>query len=129
MTKTTTKPAAVDGAVNAAVLSERMRVSAILESREGRRNPAMANELALRTALDVETARSILARAPAANPFTEAMNHQGPINLGEGIGANVATFNGADNAKAARLKEIEVSVEAFNVSNRGTARRAPRARG
>jgi hypothetical protein len=115
MTKPT-KLAAVSGDTNAAVLSERMRVSAILESAEGKRNPAMAQELALRSSLDAETARSILGKAPAANPYLEAMNQQGPINLGEGIGANVATFDSADNAKAARLKEIEVSVGAFNVS-------------
>ena len=47
MTKTT-KLAAVSGDTNAAVLSERMRVSAILESVEGKKNPGMAQELALR---------------------------------------------------------------------------------
>ena len=57
MTKPT-KLAAVSGDLNAAVLSERLRVSAILESAEGKRNPAMAQELALRSPLDVETARS-----------------------------------------------------------------------
>ncbi len=126
MTKTT-KLAAVSGDTNAAVLSERLRVSAILESAEGKRNPAMAQELALRTALDAETARSILARAPAANPFTEAMSRLGPINIGDGIGANVETFN--SDPRAARLKEIEGSMAAFNADKHGTARRTPRARG
>lgn len=126
MTKTT-KLAAVSGDTNAAVLSERLRVSAILESAEGKRNPAMAQELALRTALDAETARSILARAPAANPFTEAMSRLGPINIGEGIGANVETF--VTDPRAARLKEIDGSMAAFNASNNGTTRRTPRARG
>jgi hypothetical protein len=124
---TKTKLAAVSGDTNAAVMSERLRVAAILESAEGKRNPAMAQELALRTALDAETARSILARAPAANPFTEAMSRQGPINMGDGIGATVETFT--NDPRAARLKEIEVSVAAFNDSNRGTTRRTPRARG
>lgn len=126
MTKTT-KLAAVSGDTNAAVLSERLRVSSILESAEGKRNPGMAQELALRTALDAETARSILARAPAANPFTEAMSRLGPINIGEGIGANVETFN--TDPRAARLKEIEGSMEAFNASQHGTTRPTPRARG
>jgi hypothetical protein len=112
----TTKPAAGAGEHNAAVLSERLRVSAILESAEGRRNPSMAQELALRSSLDVDTARAILGKAPAANPFTEAMALLGPINLGDGgIGAAPATFT--NDPKAARLKEIEVSVGAFNVSN------------
>lgn len=117
MTRTTTKPAAVTGDNNAAVLGERLRVSAILESAEGKRNPAMANELALRTPLDVETARSILAQAPSSNPYLDAMSRQGPINLGDGIGANVENFS--SNPREARLKEIEVSMESFNADRRG----------
>src|ERR1700733_13436050 len=99
MTKTTNL-AAVSGDTNAAVLSERLRVSAILESAEGKRNPAMAQELALRSSLDVDTARAILGKAPASNPYLAAMQTQGPINLGDGIGANVATF--VNDPKAAR---------------------------
>lgn len=114
MTKPT-KLAAVSGDTNAAVLSERLRVSAILlESPEGRRNPNMANQLALRTTLDAETARSILAQAPSSNPYLDAMSRQGPINIGDGIGANVETFS--NDPKAARLKEIEQSVGVFNES-------------
>jgi hypothetical protein len=128
MTKPT-KLAAVSGGDNAAVLADRMRVSAILESAEGKRNPAMANQLALRTTLDAETARSILAQAPSSSPYLDAMSRQGPINLCEGIGANVATFDSADSAKAARLKEIDASMEAFNASKRGDTVRKPRARG
>jgi hypothetical protein len=127
MTKTTTKPAAVGGDVNAAVLSERMRVSAILESAEGKRNPKMAQHLALRSTLDAETARSILAESPSANPYLDAMSRQGPINLGEGIGANVETFT--NDPRAARLKEIDGSMKIFNEARNGTTRRTPRARG
>lgn len=126
MTKPT-KLAAVSGDTNAAVLSERLRVSAILESAEGKRNPALAQELALRSSLDAETARNILGKAPASNPYLDAMDRQGPLNIGEGIGANVETFN--SDPRAARLKEIEVSVAAFNADKNGTARRTPRARG
>lgn len=125
MTKTT-KPA-VSGDLNAAVLSERLRVSAILESAEGKRNPAMAQELALRSTLDVETARRILAQAPTSNPYLDAMSRFGPINLGDGIGANVETFT--NDPRAARLKEIEVSVRAFNDDKHGTSRRTTRPRG
>ena len=126
MTKTT-KPAAVSGDVNAAVLNERLRVSAILESAEGKRNPKMANHLALRSTLDAETARSILAESPSSNPYLDAMSVQGPINIGDGIGANVETFT--NDPRAARLKEIDGSMAAFNASNHGTTRRMPRARG
>jgi hypothetical protein len=105
------KLAAVSGDTNAAVLSERMRVAAILESPEGKRNPGMAAELALRTSLDVETAKSILGQAPAANPYLAAMDREGPI----GLSAATADFAPAD-AKAERLKEIAEGVAAFNAS-------------
>ncbi len=124
---TTTKPAAVSGGTNAAVLSERLRVSAILESAEGKRNPAMANRLALYTDLDPETARDILAHAPSSNPYLDAMSRQGPINIGDGIGATVETFT--NDPRAARLKEIDGSMAAFNASQRGDTGRKPRARG
>jgi hypothetical protein len=114
----TNKQPAVTGDSNAAVLSERLRVSAILESQEGRRNPALAQELALRSSLDVDVARGILGKAPASNPFTEAMNHFGPV---DGIGAAVADFSG--DKKAARLKEIEGSMAAFNADRNGTKRK------
>jgi hypothetical protein len=116
---TTKKVAAVSGDANSAVLSERLRVSSILESPEGRRNPKLANELALRTALDAETARTLLAQAPAANPYLAAMDAQGPI----GLTADPAELS-AD-PRAARLKEIAVSTQAFNES-RGYAARAKR---
>jgi len=122
-----TEHAAVSGVANKAVLSERLRVSAILESAEGRRNPKMAQHLALRSTLDAETARSILAESPSANPFLEAMSRLGPVDIGDGIGANVETFN--SDPRAARLKEIDASMAAFNASQRGDAVRKPRARG
>lgn len=126
MTKPT-KLAAVAGDTNAAVLSERLRVSSILESAEGRRNPKMAQHLALRSTLDAETARSILAESPSANPYLDAMSRQGPINLGDGIGANVESFN--TGPRAARLKEIDGSMKIFNEARNGTTRRSPRAKG
>jgi len=98
---TARKPAAVSSDDNAAIVSERLRISAILESAEGKRNPAMAQKLALFSALDAETAKDILASAPAANPYLAAMEQQGPI----GLNAPVADFS--NDPKAARLKEIE----------------------
>jgi hypothetical protein len=105
------KPAATSGELNAAVLSERLRVSAILESPEGKRNPGLATELALRTALDVESAKAILAQAPAANPYLAAMDHEGPIGL------SAATADFTNDPKAARMKEIEETMASFNAVN------------
>jgi len=98
---TARKPAAVPSDDNAAIAGERLRICAILESAEGKRNPAMAQKLALYSALDAETAKDILASAPAANPYLAAMEQQGPI----GLNAAVADFS--NDPKAARLKEIE----------------------
>lgn len=103
---------AVTGEANAAIASERLRIAAILDSPEGRRNPAMAQKLALGSALDAETARSILAEAPAANPYLAAMDREGPTGLG------AASVDIVNDPKTARLKEIEGSMKAFNKSRR-----------
>lgn len=100
--------AAVSGETNASVLSERLRVSAILESPEGKRNPELANELALRSALDVETARAILSKAPASNPYLAAMAKEGPVSV------DAATADFSNDPKAARMREIAASAKAFN---------------
>ncbi|MEK9282816.1 hypothetical protein MTR72_24830 [Bradyrhizobium sp. ISRA442] len=72
----------------------------------------MAQKLALDAALDAETAKSILAAAPAANPYLAAMEREGQV----GIGA--ASVEIADDPKAVRLKEIEGSMKVFNATNR-----------
>jgi hypothetical protein len=112
---TTQLPAAVSGDINASVLSERMRVSQIIESPEGRKNPELAAELALRTPLDAEAARALLARAPASNPYLAAMNREGPVSI------DAATADFTNDPKAARLKEISEGVKAFNASRGYTA--------
>lgn len=104
------KPAAVSGETNAAVLSERLRVAAILESPEGKRNVELATELALRTTLEPEAAKAILARAPSANPYLAAMALEGPIGL-SAVTANLST-----DPRAARLEEIKASAAAYNAS-------------
>jgi hypothetical protein len=103
------KLAAVSGDTNAAVLNERLRIAAIIESPEGKKNPELASELALRSSLDVNTARAFLGKAPAANPYLAAMDHEGPI----GLSADTPDFSG--DPRAARKKEIERNVAAFNV--------------
>lgn len=105
---TTNQLAAVSGDTNSAVLSERVRVAAILESAEGKRNPAMATELALRTPLDAEQARAILATAPAANPYIAAMDRFGLADI-ESPSVDVS-----GDPKAARLAEIKENMAAFN---------------
>jgi hypothetical protein len=102
------KVVTVTGDENAAIAAERLRVASILESPEGKRNPAMAQKLALYSVLDAETARSILAEAPAANPYLQALEREGPLGLGS------AAVDLSNDPKAARMKELSVGVAAFN---------------
>ena len=110
--------APISGEANATLLTERARISSIIESAEGRRNPDMAQELAFRTSLSVEQAKGLLAKVPAANPYLAAMEKEGPVGI-ESSGPNFTTGD----AKAARLAEIGESMKAFNAS-RGTGTKA-----
>ncbi|MGY4570796.1 hypothetical protein [Bradyrhizobium sp. USDA 3256] len=112
MTRVAKKPVAVTGDDNAAIAAERLRISSILESPEGRRNPAMAQKLALYSVLDAETAKSILADAPAANPYLQAMDREGPIGL------QATTIDVSNDPVAARREEIKQTARAFNNERR-----------
>lgn len=101
-------PARVAGDRNAGIAAERLRIGEILNSDVARRNPDMARKLALDTALDAESAKSILASAPAANPFLAAMEHFGPVGV-DASGVQVSS-----DPKAERLAEIKGSMDAFN---------------
>ena len=112
MATTPKKQLAVRGDEAAAIASERLRIAAIIDSPEGKRNPGMANKLALYSSLDAETARTILAEAPPANPYIAAMEQEGPV----GLNAPVADLGG--DPKSARLAEIEKGMSAFNNDRR-----------
>jgi hypothetical protein len=114
------KPPAVRGDEAAAIAAERLRISEILESAEGKRNPAMANQLALYSSLDAQTARGILATSPPSNPYIAAMDAQGPV----GLAAAVADI--ANDPKAARLREIEELGARMRAENRRLSGRGMR---
>ncbi|CCE01080.1 hypothetical protein BRAS3809_4190003 [Bradyrhizobium sp. STM 3809] len=59
----------------------------------------------------------MLAKAPASNPFLEAMDSQGPIGL------STAAADFTNDPKAARLEEIKHAAAAFN-AGRGYTKRA-----
>lgn len=94
--------------LNSALLADRLRISNILESKEGLRNPKMARELALRMGTDAETARRLLAQAPAENPFVEAMAREG-INL-NAVEASGGTGALGEDPKERRLREINANL-------------------
>ena len=87
------------------IATERLRIMAIIESKEGLLNPKMARELALRSPLDAAVARSILAQAPPESPFMAAMAN-------EALGLSAMDASGAigGDPKAARLAEIKKNV-------------------
>ncbi len=94
--------------VNSLILQERLRIAEIFESKEGLKNPKMARELALRTALDPESARRLLAQAPAENPFVEAMAREGlNLNAVEASGGEGAL---GEDQKERRIREIKANV-------------------
>jgi hypothetical protein len=91
--------------VNQVLAAERIRIGAIIESPEGLRNPKMAIQLALRTSLDVESSRGLLAQAPADNPFIAAMSRE-TMDLNALSGDGEISSLGAD-PKAARAAELK----------------------
>ncbi len=72
----------------------------------------MAQKLALYSVLDAETAKSILADAPAANPYLQAMDREGPIGL------QATTIDVSNDPVAARREEIKQTARAFNNERR-----------
>ena len=102
------------GAANEMVMSERLRVSGILESKEGVSRPAAARELALRSDLSAEQAIALLATMPVDNPFMQAMQSEGQI----GIGAQApgGTGGGLSDPRAAREAELRDSMQHFNAA-------------
>src|SRR3954470_19133995 len=102
------KPVVVTGEENAAIASERLRITGIIMSAEGRRNPELALEMA-ESGLDVETAKRLLAKAPPANPYIAAMDREGQIGL------SAAPVDITDDPKSARMREIQASAASFNV--------------
>lgn len=105
--------AAVSGETNAAVLTERARISAILESPEARRNPEMAQEFALRTPLSADQAKALLAKTPTANPYLAVLAKETP----SAIATNEPNLVEGD-AQAARLVEIREGAVAMNNQKR-----------
>lgn len=105
--------APVSGDENAAAFTERARISAILESPEGQRNPEMAREFALRTPLSADTAKAILAKTPPANPYLAALAKLTP----SAIATSEPKLIEGD-AKAARLAEISETMTAINNERR-----------
>jgi hypothetical protein len=111
----------LSGAANEMILSERIRISAILESTEGVTRPRAARELALRSDMQAEQAVALLATMTPDNPFLSAMNAEGQVGIvAQSPGANGSALS---DPKAARIAEIAGSIQHFNAT-RGYAKKA-----
>ena len=102
---------------NTALAEDRRRISSILESPEGQKNPSMARRLAIERGMEARDAIDLLKSAPAENPYLAAMGQQGSI----GIGAP-ATAAGLSDPKDVKRAEVRDSMAHFNAS-RGYGRR------
>ncbi|MGA2494257.1 MAG: hypothetical protein ABSF67_15145 [Roseiarcus sp.] len=91
--------------------AERMRVSAILESEEGRKRPALAMELALRSPMSVDAATALLSKAAVESRNASAAEAFARALSAEAIGV---TSLGADtiggDVKEKRIAEIKRNV-------------------
>jgi len=91
-----------------AVMRDRVRVSTILDSAEGKRNPTLARELALQRGMGADAAVSLLAMVPgnenplaaAGNPYLQALDKECAIDLG-------APVVSALNTREARKAELQ----------------------
>ena len=112
---------AIEEAVSLALTDQAIRIGAILRSpdAEGRRDLALT--MALNSTLSADSALAMLRSAPrehaSADRFIQAMNAEGPLNLGP---AHVAV---ATDKKAARLLEIKDAAKAVRAQRGyGTAK-------
>lgn len=103
------KPAAKATSVENLLAAERLRVSAILESMEGKARPTLAAALALRSGMSTDEALAILKtaaperHASAAESFAHALQ-------AEAIGLTVLGAGPTGDPKEARLREIRANV-------------------
>ncbi|MEH2476197.1 hypothetical protein V1281_002633 [Nitrobacteraceae bacterium AZCC 2161] len=97
----------ISAAASEILLSERLRVSSILESPEGIARPKAALELALRTSLESQSAIDLLKSFPIDNPYLRALDLEGPVNLSS-LGA--APGGISDDKKAKRLAELATNL-------------------
>lgn len=98
----------VESITASVMLAERMRISSILESPEGKARPDLAAALALRHNMDAASALELLRVAPeekasAASSFLRALG-------GEAIGLSSLGSEVTLDKKAARIAEIKKNV-------------------
>lgn len=96
---------------------ERTRISAILESPEGRANMTTALELALRSDLQADQARAILRTMQPESPFLAAMAREGVIGIAPaGAPVEVIAATTAEAKKNTRRAELAAAAAATNAA-------------
>lgn len=99
--------AKIEGKANEAIMADRLRVSAILESPEGMARPRIAQQLALRSNMDATSALELLRSTPVDNPYVAAMDALGPVNIESFATAAPSSVEGK---RAKRREEIQRNV-------------------
>jgi hypothetical protein len=94
--------------VQSILLTERVRISKILESPEGRARPKLATELALRSPMDATAAIQLLQAAPTESNTAEASFLK--ALAGETIGLSAVGAEVITDKKEKRLAEIRQNV-------------------
>jgi hypothetical protein len=104
------KSAAKATSVESLLAAERLRVSAILESDEGKARPLLAAELALRSPMSSDAAIALLSKAAPESRHASAAESFVRALQAEAIGLTVLGAEPVADAKEKRLREIKANV-------------------
>ena len=98
----------VSASLNEAILNERLRLSAIIESPEGILRPEVARKLALHSSIDAVSAVELMRSVPVASPYLRAMDLEGPVGIDSLSGA---TANTPEGKREQRRREIRQNIK------------------
>jgi hypothetical protein len=106
------------------IAAERLRISAIMESDAGKRNPKAALKLALFSDMSAAMIGDMLAGLPVESPFVAAMDREGVIGIHGPIGAAPS-----GDAKSTRLQELKRAAASHSIAHGYTTPERQKAKG
>jgi hypothetical protein len=102
--------AAKANSVENLLAAERLRIAAIVESDEGRKRPALAMELALRSPMSADAAIALLSKAAVESRKGSGADAFARALAAEAIGVTTLGAEPVQDAKAKRIREIQRNV-------------------